>query len=275
MGILRACADREIDVLFLIGTDPLRDVPDGALARRALDNVETVVVQSLELGAYEPFADAFLPAAATIEKDGHLTNWEGRSQRIRPVRAAAGLSRPDWEIFASLALALGGDLGFETLDQLHEEMGRLISPRPWGTTAAITEPLTPTKPDETVFLFSYPLLIDDGRLSRRADELVEALGEEAFVEVHPQTAAAFGLETAEAAVVRTDAGEGTLPLRITEHIALGAAFVPFNQPGFAANTLLSGSFTTVATLAPSGDPVATTPEPVGDEAIVGAGGGVA
>jgi len=35
---------------------------------------------------------------------------------------------------------------------------------------------------------------------------------------------------------------------VTERIARGSAFVPFNQPGFAANTLLSGRFTTLATL---------------------------
>ena len=122
-GILQACAARDVDVLFLIGVDPLRDYPDAALATQALQNVERAVVQSLELGSLEPYADAFLPAAAFLEKDGHVTTWEGRSQRIRPIRGAAGISLPDWEIFASLALASGGDLGFETLDELHDEMG--------------------------------------------------------------------------------------------------------------------------------------------------------
>ena len=45
-GILEAAANREIDVLFLIGVDPLRDYPDAALARRALENVPRKVVQS-------------------------------------------------------------------------------------------------------------------------------------------------------------------------------------------------------------------------------------
>ena len=128
-GILEACAARDVDVLFLIGVDPLRDYPDAALATRALQNVEHTVVQSLELGSLEPYADAFLSAAAFLEKEGHVTTWEGRNQRIQPIRGAAGIALPDWEIFASLALAAGGDLGFETLDELHEEMGRLLAPR--------------------------------------------------------------------------------------------------------------------------------------------------
>ena len=127
-GILEACATREIDVLYLVGVDPLRDYPDAALARRALDNVPVKIVQSLELASLEPFADAFLPAAPFLEKEGHVTNWEGRGQRLRRVRDPEGMCIPDWEIFASLALACGGDLGFETLDEIHEEMGELLAP---------------------------------------------------------------------------------------------------------------------------------------------------
>ena len=82
-GILEACAERDIDVLFLVGVDPLRDFPDAALAMRALQNVDRVVVQSLELGTLEPFADAFLPAAAFLEKDGHVTD-VGRPQPADP-----------------------------------------------------------------------------------------------------------------------------------------------------------------------------------------------
>ena len=40
-------------------------------------------------------------------------------------------------------------------------------------------------------------------------------------------------------------------MRVTEHVAQGAAFVPFNQPGLAANELLSGSFTTAARIEPA------------------------
>ncbi len=248
-GILGACADREVDVLFLIGVDPLRDYPDGDLARRALENVPRKVVQSLELGSLAPFADAFLPAAAFLEKDGHVSTWEGRSQRIRPIRGPQGISLPDWEIFASLALAAGGDLGFETLDELHDEMGRLLAPhelQPTGRTLELID--GPRATGHELLLFTYPLLVDEGRLSERADELKAALEEEPFLEIHPTDAAERGLTEGSRAAVRTPAGEVTLPMRVTEHIATGSVFVPFNQPGFAANTILAGSFTTVATV---------------------------
>jgi NADH-quinone oxidoreductase subunit G len=238
-GILYACADREIDVLFVIGVDPLTDFPDAALARRALENVETVVVQGLELGDLAPFASVFLPAVPPVEREGHLTTWEGRGQRVRPVRESAGLSRPDWEIFASLALALGGDLGFETLEEIREEMAPLLAPR--TASVARTDRPTPAIPD--LELWSAPLLIDEGRLSIGADELKAALQEDAVAEMHPDTAAAAGLADADAVLLRTAAGEARLPLLITPHVAPGVVFVPYANPGLRANTLLSGAFT--------------------------------
>ncbi len=269
VSILRACADREIDVLYLIGVDPLRDMPDAELALRAMRNVPVVVVQSLELGSLEPFADAFLPAAAFCEKDGHLTTWEGRGQRIAPVRGPAGISLPDWEIFASLALACGGDLGFERLDELHEEMGPLLAPRD----GAIDPPPVDTgrRRPRGLRLVTYPLLVDEGRLSEGAGELRAALSREAFVEVHPADATPLGLVDGASVIVRTEVGEATLPVVLSEHIARRTIFVPFNQPGLAANTLLSGSFVTKASLEPvtadaTGDGPVPQPMPVGGEA---------
>ncbi|MGZ8602747.1 MAG: NADH-quinone oxidoreductase subunit G [Actinomycetota bacterium] len=247
MDILRACAGREVDVLFLIGVDPLRDVPDADLVRRALDNVPVKVVQSLELGSLERYADAFLPASAFLEKDGHVSTWEGRGQRLHAIRGRDGISLADWEIFASLALACGGDLGFETLDELREEMGRLLGAREGsvrsdevGAPSASAGSSAPDGDGGGVLLFTYPLLVDEGRLLERAGELKAALEDEAFVEVHPSDAASLSLAEGGRALVRTEAGEAELPVRVTEHVAVGAAFVPFNQPGLAVNTLLSG-----------------------------------
>ncbi len=244
--ILEACASREVDMLYLVGVDPLRDVPDADLVRRALRNARHVVVQSLELGSLEPFADAFLPAAAWVERAGHATDWEGRSQPIHPVRGPAGVSRPDWEILAGLAAAMGRPLGFETIEALRDEADALLAPRSIAArSTAWTGTGRPTRLGDLT-LFSYPLLVDEGRLSDGAVELKAALGQEAFVEVHPEDADKHGLFDGAQAMVRTDAGEAELPVRVTEHVAKGALFVPFNQPGLEANRLLAGSFTASA-----------------------------
>jgi NADH-quinone oxidoreductase subunit G len=260
--ILRACASREIDVLFLIGIDPLRDIPDADLVRRALSNTRHVVVQSLELGSLEPFADAFLPAAAWVEREGHATDWEGRSQSIHPVRDPAGVSRPDWEIFVGLAEAVGRPLGFEDLGALRAEAVPLLEPRSvTSRSTAWTGTGRPQRLGELTLL-SYPLLVDEGRLSEGSDELKAALGQDPFVELHPEDADKRGLADGGRATVTTDAGQAVLEARVTEHIAPGAAFVPFNQPGLAANELLSGSFTTAVRIEPSvAEPAVAGAEP--------------
>jgi NADH-quinone oxidoreductase subunit G len=255
--ILRAAADREIEVLFLVGVDPLRDHPDAALARRALENVRHTVVQGLELGELEPYTDLFLSTAAFMEKDGHYTDWEGRGQRLRRVRPAPGIAQEDWEIFAGLARAMEGDLGFATLDALQEEFGALLAPREiegfgFDFDSEATPAEDASSAEDRLVLFSYPLLVDEGRLSERAAELKDALGEPAFVEVNPRDAGRIGLAEGARAVIATDAGEAVLPVRVTERVVAGSVFVPFNQPGLAANTLLSGAFTAPATLAPAG-----------------------
>ena len=116
---------------------------------------------------------------------------------------------------------------------------------------AATEPLAATASSTAadtgiggLRLFTYPLLVDEGRLSERADELKAALQEPAFVEVHPRDAEAAGVADGGRVVVRTDAGRAELEARVTEHVAPGAVFVPFNQPGLATNTLLSGELVT-------------------------------
>ena len=53
------------------------------------------------------------------------------------------------------------------------------------------------------------------------------------------------------AQLRTEAGQAVLPVRVTTTIAAGSVFVPFNNPGLRANTLLSGSFTASVTIEPA------------------------
>jgi NADH-quinone oxidoreductase subunit G len=251
-AILEAAAGREIDVLFLVGADPLRDFPDVALARRALENVAYKVVVDIDARALTRYADAMLPAAPYLEKDGHYTDWEGRSQRLRAVRRPQGMARSEWEIFQELSEITGKDLGFRSLDALHEQMASLYSVPQAGVSALSSEAEPTPQPQhgEGLILFTYPLLVDEGRLLEGADKLKEALEESPFAEVNPTDAGRLGIADGATVRLTTDAGEAELPVRVTADIAPGTVFVPWNQPGFAANTLLSGSLSTSVTLEP-------------------------
>src|SRR4029077_7217803 len=154
----------------------------------------------------EPYATVFLPAASILEREGRQSDWEGRAMPVHPLSSPAGLSRPDWEILAGLAAASGGDLGFDTLEELRDEMARLLGPRESVTNGTLaTAPAA--SPADGLTLLTYPLLIDEGRLSTGADTLKETLEEPAFAEVHPDDAAAHGLADGLGARLRTAAGE--------------------------------------------------------------------
>jgi NADH-quinone oxidoreductase subunit G len=253
-AILEAAARREIDVLFLVGTDPLTDFPDAALAERALANVRYKVVVDITADAMDIYADAMLPAEPYLEKDGHYTDWEGRTQRLRPVRAPLGLARSEWEIFQELSEIAGSDMGFHSLEDLHEEMGSVLASgaavESGSPAESISSPPSPSAGSDELVLFTYALLVDEGKLSVGADKLKEALGEEPFVEIHPRDAERLGVAEGQPLRLRTTAGEARLPARVTDGIVPGCVFVPWNQPGFAANTILSGSTITSVTLEP-------------------------
>jgi NADH-quinone oxidoreductase subunit G len=263
-AILHAAANHEIDVLFLVGVDPIRDFPDADLVRRALGNVETKVVQSLELGDLGSFADAVLPAAAYLEKDGHYTDWEGRGQRLRAVRGPVGIARPDWEIFAGLAEAMGTPLGFRTLEELQEEMAELLAPREVPTRSDAYAGTGRPQFLEELSLFSYPLLIDEGRQLEGAAELRAALEDRPFAEVHPEDADKRRVSDGGRVRLSTTAGSAEVDVRVTPNVAQGTVFVPFNQPGLAANTLLSGRFTSPVEIELVSEPASAAGRAVGE-----------
>jgi NADH-quinone oxidoreductase subunit G len=130
-AVLAAAARSEIQALVLVGADPASDFPDRALAEKALAGAGFTVVVDL-FGADGTngsgpagYADVVLPAAGYGERTGTTTNMEGRVTRLGQKVTAPGTARPDWMIAADLASRLGGDLGFESLDDIALEIERL------------------------------------------------------------------------------------------------------------------------------------------------------
>jgi NADH-quinone oxidoreductase subunit G len=135
-GILQAAVDGRIRTLILLGADPLGDFCDRDLARRALEAVDTVIATDTTLNASSSLADIVLPAAGFTEVSGTTTNLEGRisvlSQKVTP----PGTARSDWIIAAEVAMALGVDLGLESVEGIWAEVAGL-APSHVGITAGM------------------------------------------------------------------------------------------------------------------------------------------
>jgi NADH-quinone oxidoreductase subunit G len=122
LGMLSEAAAGRMDVVFLVGADPLSDCPDTELAARALEAARFVVAIDAFAGPSTAYADVVLPAAVYTERRGTFTNLEGRVTWLGQKVTAPGTARPDWMIAVELASRLGGNLGASSLDELWAEV---------------------------------------------------------------------------------------------------------------------------------------------------------
>jgi NADH-quinone oxidoreductase subunit G len=136
-GILTAAAEGRLQGLILLGADPLHDFPDRDLARRALAGAGFVLAVDCLPNDSVRQADVVLPAAAYGEKGGTFTNIEGRVSRLNQKVTSPGTAWPDWVIAVQLANRLGGDLGFDTLESVWDEIERLAPSHAGITTARL------------------------------------------------------------------------------------------------------------------------------------------
>jgi len=155
-GILRAAADGRIDVLVLLGADPLSDFPDADLAERGLTGARTVLAVDTALNASSKRADVVLAAAGFAEKAGTTTNIEGRvstlSQRVTP----PGTARADWMLAAEVSSRLGTDLGFENFTDVLAEISA-VAPAYLALDQAIAE----GSPDGVLLPLDVVVIIDE------------------------------------------------------------------------------------------------------------------
>ena len=135
-GILRAAAAGKIHALVLLGCDPLADFPDRRLVRDAFDGVAAVIAIDAFLSDSARHADVVLPVTLWGEKQGTVTNLEGRVQRLGRKVSPAGSAMDDWRIAAELALRLGSDFDLEQVDEVTDEIAK-VAPAFAGATAEL------------------------------------------------------------------------------------------------------------------------------------------
>src|SRR5690606_33250308 len=111
-GILEGLRDGESRGLVMMGADPVADVPDSSLAADCLSNAEFVLAIDMFHTDSTAHVDVILPALGFAEKEGTVTNLEGRVQKVNDIVAGEGQSRADWSILDDIARRLGKELGF-------------------------------------------------------------------------------------------------------------------------------------------------------------------
>jgi NADH-quinone oxidoreductase subunit G len=122
-AIAEALAEGELAAVYLLRSDPLRDLPDGELWERALAGASSVIAHAsfLTEGIRE-HATVVFPAEAYPEKEGTIVHPDGRVQRLRPAIRRPGSVRAEWQVLAELAARVGADLDVLTPSMASERL---------------------------------------------------------------------------------------------------------------------------------------------------------
>ncbi|MFC7759907.1 formate dehydrogenase subunit alpha [Catellatospora bangladeshensis] len=276
-----AALDGRLRALWVFGENIAQTDPDSSHVRAALDACEFVVCQEIFLTDTALAADVVLPGASFLEKDGTFVNFDRRFQRVRSALAPPGLARTDFHIIASVALALGADLGCPTPADALDECGRVAplfagishsrldrdGPLHWpcrspddpgqarlhldsfatpdGRAQLAARPWLPPGelPDSR-----YPFVLITGRrlAHYNAGTMTRRtpnllLSPHETLDVHPADARTLGFGEGDRVEVRSRRGALTATARLTTDVSVGQVFLAFHFPEVATNVLTSAA----------------------------------
>lgn len=102
--IFPAIETGEIKGLWLVATNPMTSMPNQPRIRKAMENLEFLVVQDVyEDVETNKYSHVYFPAAVWAEKEGCHTNTERRVNLTRNVLPAYADSKPDFWIFNEMS----------------------------------------------------------------------------------------------------------------------------------------------------------------------------
>jgi NADH-quinone oxidoreductase subunit G len=229
-GMLEAARDGKLDVLTVLGANPVLRFPDRALAEAALRAAPFVVVTDLFLTETAEFADLILPVCSAFEKSGTTTDLAGDVLPVVGAVVPPDGVRADGDLIVDLAERLGVTLPLpDALEAMVHELVRTAPAEPptpafVRATAAPHDGALRVIPESTIFTGGGTLAFDAA---------VAELRTAPRATVHPDTAASLGLTggdvvnaTGAAPATAATGGEAAvlrdLVVRIDDRVPAGA-----------------------------------------------------
>ena len=239
LATLRACADGKVDVLVLLGADPLNDCPDADLARRGLAGARRIISIDTHPSESTQQADVVLPAAAFAEQSGTTTNLEGRVTDVAQKVTAHGTARPDWMIASELALRLGHDLGFGSVADVTAALRGLPGFAVAFDGGFATGPV-PALPevatnDQVPSGYDFRLVVSRKLYDRAVNTVmspsIAKLNIGAGARVHSLDLPRVGVDDGTEVKLISATGSVVLPLIADDSVQRGTIWAPFNMSG--------------------------------------------
>jgi formate dehydrogenase alpha subunit len=264
-----------LKALYIMGENPVMSDPDISHTKKALKNLDFMVVQDIFMTETAELADVVLPSACFAEKDGTFTNTERRLQRVRKAVTPPGEAREDSAIIVELSRRMGYDMKFNFIEEILQEIGGV-----WPAVAGITygrletsglqwpcptldhpgtpylfkggfprgrATFTPVKynPSKELPDSEYPFVLSTGRqlfqyhtgsMTRRVREL-DAVSPEPYVEVNPLDAKQLKIYNGDMLKISSRRGSILVKALVSDRPAKGMVFIPFHFKEAAANVL--------------------------------------
>lgn len=282
-------AKGNLKAIYIMGENPMLSDPDINHVKKALENLEFLVVQDIFLTETAQLADMVLPGTSYAERDGTFTATDRRVQRIRKAIEPRGESKPDWQIICALARKMGspgfeysspaeimdeiasvtpiyGGIGYERIEDIGLQWP-CPSKEHSGTPYLHKEKFSRGKGKFFGIEFKeaaelpdadYPFILTTGRtifhyhtgtMTRRT----EALNREVptgYVEINFKDAEKLNIFDGEIVSVKSRRGKIEVKVLATKKVPEGVIFIPFHFAESPANALTNSAF----------DPVAKIPE---------------
>ncbi len=261
-AMIDAAAQGSLDVLYVIGADPATDIADHSRWMAARSHLSFLVVQDAFLTETARDADVVLPALVSAEKDGTVSNVEGRIQRVHAAVPGPGEARGDWQILSALAGQFGVSLTYSGWEEIFAEMAVLTPgleldarvppgslgktiPTPDGTVRSDLRPGDGV-PEYPLIAFAGEVLFDRGSMTSRCPAIADLAGEP-WALIHPVDAGRVGIRAGEVVAVTSRRSAVVVRAHVSTAIPHGHIYLPRGFDGVPLNRLFdgAGSFTAV------------------------------
>ena len=265
--VIAAAEKGSLKALYIMGENPLRALPESGRVKKALENLELLVVQDILNSETAQIADVVLPGAPLSEKQGSVTNLEGRIQSFLPVVTPPGKARPDWQILDLLAAGLSKSEPYGSLEKIRAEIRKLVPMyaslngqnqdwiKPISGKALFKDPgaeglisfypvvSTEDEPADNDFPFtaiigSLRFHLGSGTRTQASDRIQE-FNLAGQLEVSPPVGASLDLKDDDTVVVTSKFGSVTRVIRIEKGLGANHIFVPTGFNGNEAMDLLA------------------------------------
>ncbi len=166
--------------MYMMGENPFLSDPNINKVRKALSQLEFLVVQDIFMTETAEFADVILPATTFYEKEGTYTNTDRRVQLGRKVIDPPGEAREDWWITQEISNRIGLPMNYTHPSEIFDELVGVmpnyagLSYDNLGEGGKLYPNPDPLNSDGTVVLFDERFNTDDGKAHLVAAEWMPA-----------------------------------------------------------------------------------------------------